>query len=99
MKRVVRITEGDMHRIIKGAVNKVLKEDNMFSTHDGLGYNPTVADALEHAKECLGADVLCDRLAWRLAGQIGQRGLFDALKEILSTECHEGLDDDEDLRY
>lgn len=45
MKRRVKLTEQDLHRIIKESVNKVLKEDNM----QKLGiqnYDPTNYDEL-----------------------------------------------------
>ena len=33
MKRIIRLTENDLHRIVKESVRKVLKEDDSFYRH------------------------------------------------------------------
>lgn len=33
MKRIIRLTEGDLHRIIKNSVKKILREDSTFDNH------------------------------------------------------------------
>ena len=87
-KKVIRITEGDLNKIINESVKKILNEES-------LGFDDRVLDLLKRGKECLGADQLCDRLASRLAGQIGQQGLFETLKDIISIDCYGMFDDEE----
>ena len=36
MKKLVRLTEGDLHRIVKGSVNKVLKEASLDDFNNGF---------------------------------------------------------------
>jgi hypothetical protein len=33
MKRIIRLTESDLHRIIKNSVKRILKEDSTFDNH------------------------------------------------------------------
>ena len=33
MKRIIRLTEGDLHRIIKNSVKRILREDSTFDNH------------------------------------------------------------------
>lgn len=33
MKKVIRLTEGDLHRIVKESVKRILKEDTWFDNH------------------------------------------------------------------
>lgn len=39
MKKVIRLTEGDLHRIIKNSVKKIIKEEDIYP-----GYNSTTTD-------------------------------------------------------
>lgn len=39
MKKVVRLTESDLHRVVKESVNKILKEFIGGSSPNGYGFN------------------------------------------------------------
>ena len=38
-KKLIRLTESDLHRIVKESVNKVLKEDAPAKWHDGTPFD------------------------------------------------------------
>lgn len=79
-KNTIKISEKELHKIIKESVKEYLKES--------VDYKAESFNILSELKDCLGADQLCDRLANRLAGQIDYRGLYETLKEIYEIECN-----------
>ena len=79
-KQVVRLTESDLHRIVKESVNKVLKEDYMnhyFNTGISDGH---FADALYKA--------------YSYASSSNQKRLRDAFPDLLSNERMFGNEED-----
>lgn len=53
MKQVIRLTESDLHRIVKESVNKILKE----SVFDNVSFNDRIVDKIVDDISSSGAQV------------------------------------------
>lgn len=53
MKQIIRLTESDLHKIIKASVNKILRESEWYDHHDPdyMGGEKHISNAIEMGKE------------------------------------------------
>ena len=83
MKRRIRLTEGDLHRIVKESVKKMLKE-NEYEVWTGAN------GALEYLEQFMDDKTII----WRVFSRIGPDEAERILKDIISDECPENDEDD-----
>ena len=77
MKKVIRLTEADLHKMIKESVNNVLNES--FSQ----GYD-NVWNMLDELKQCMSeSDILA-----RLISRLDPKTVETILQEVMETECN-----------
>ena len=77
MKRRIRLTEGDLHRIVRKSVGRLLRED----VYGDAG----VWDALDRLRECMDDETIAVRIISRLGPYEAAR----ILNDIISVECPE----------
>lgn len=70
-KKIIKLTESDLHKIVKESVNRVIKE--------GYGDYPEIYDKIQSIKEYMGADNLVERMSYFLYSE----GLIDKFEEYL----------------
>ena len=80
-KKLVRLTEQDLHKIVKESVNRVLKEAHVIDKQFGQG---GMAGSFENA--------IVD--AWRMASNPNRRKLEDAFPEFFPREAMYGNEDE-----
>lgn len=53
MKQIIRLTESDLHKIIKASVNKILRESEWYDHHDPdyKGGEEHISNEIERRKE------------------------------------------------
>ena len=77
MSKIIKLTESDLHRIIKKSVNNVLNES--FSQ----GYD-NVWSMLDELKQCMSeSDILA-----RLVSRLDPKTVETILQEVMETECN-----------
>ena len=77
MSKVIKLTEADLHRMIKESVNNVLNES--FSQ----GYD-NVWSMLDELKQCMSeSDILA-----RLVSRLDPKTVETILQEVMETECN-----------
>ena len=77
MKKIIRLTEADLHKMIKESVNNVLNES--FSQ----GYD-NVWNMLDELKQCMSeSDILA-----RLISRLDPKKVETILQEVMETECN-----------
>ena len=81
MRKKIRLTEGDLHRIVKNSVNKVLKEAHIIDKQFGQG---GMAGSFEAA--------IVD--AWKMASGGNRKRLEDAFPEFFPREAMYGNQDE-----
>lgn len=87
MKQRIRLSESDLHKMIKESVRQVLREDE--------DYEGKCWDLMGELMERIGSDSLCSLLMNRLAGQIDYRGVYETLQDIYAIELN-GIEDEDD---
>ena len=83
MKKVIKLTEGDLHRIIERSVNKILKED---LEYDENGYPTNMPDDVSewaHKLQNLCAELVQLKGKYRLDGQWDE--LLSQLEGVFNT--------------
>lgn len=77
MSKVIKLTEADLHKMIKQSVNNVLNES--FSQ----GYD-NVWNMLDELKQCMSeSDILA-----RLISRLDPKTVETILQEVMETECN-----------
>ena len=91
-KKLVRLTEGDLHRIIKESVKKVLKE----STNESLNRTHIVYDGIDLELSMNGEDMYIEfneNNRWILAGYYANEKLWIVQENLDSQMVGDGEDD------
>ena len=83
MKKIIRLTEGDLHRIIENSVRRVLKED---LEYDENGYPTNMPDDVSewaHKLQNLCSELVQLKGKYRFDGQWDE--LLKQLEEVFNT--------------
>ena len=84
-KKLIKLTEGDIHNVIKECVNRVINE----VAYTEMG----VWDALDRLRECLDDSTIIARIISRLGPDASVR----ILKDIIAVECPDDEEEVEDV--
>ena len=80
-KKLIRLTESDLHKIVKESVNKIVNETHVIDKQFGMGGN---AGSFENA--------LVD--AWKLASPNNRKKLENAFPDYFPSEAMYGNDEE-----
>ena len=89
MKKTIRLTESDLHKIIKNTVKRVLKES------ESIGMDEDLLARFDALKENLGADAFCDELM-RKMGQDLLKQILPQIEREWEMKSEQYLNSDED---
>lgn len=76
MKRIIRISEGDIRKIVNRSIKRVLNESN------GIGWGRDTCDMLDRLKELFYGQE--GKLVDRICGKVDEMRLKEILKELIA---------------
>ena len=89
-KRLIRLTESDLHRIVKESVNRIVEETNDDYNYNGCGVFIVIKRALSNIMKSFPKDCYEYKWATRVAKE---------LNSIIENQGHEEPSDEFDGQY